>query len=147
MSLQWFPGHMGKARRELAALMPSQDVLIEVLDARMPASSHNPLVTDLWGARPRIQVLTMSDLANPAVTNCVAPRARQRSAHRRRKRRRLRDRGDIRQARGDPRTNSGAVGSCRRPSGQAGARVDRGDSERGEVDPPQHPDEPNGRRS
>ena len=69
MSLQWFPGHMGKARRELAALMPSQDLLIEVLDARMPASSHNPLVTELWGARPRIQVLTMSDLADPAVTS------------------------------------------------------------------------------
>ncbi|MDQ3030870.1 MAG: ribosome biogenesis GTPase YlqF [Myxococcota bacterium] len=69
MSLQWFPGHMAKARRELAELMPSQDVLIEVLDARMPASSHNPLVTELWGARPRIEVLTKSDLADPAVTS------------------------------------------------------------------------------
>jgi ribosome biogenesis GTPase A len=68
MSLQWFPGHMAKARRELAALMPSQDVLIEVLDARMPASSHNPLVTELWGAKPRIEVLTKSDLADPSAT-------------------------------------------------------------------------------
>ncbi len=68
MSLQWFPGHMAKARRELAALMPSQDVIVEVLDARMPASSHNPLITELRGETPCIKVLTKSDLADPAVT-------------------------------------------------------------------------------
>ena len=42
MSLQWYPGHMTKARREMAALMPSQDVVIEVLDARIPKASSNP---------------------------------------------------------------------------------------------------------
>lgn len=68
MSLQWFPGHMAQARRELAALMPSQDVIIEVLDARMPASSRNPTVTELRGDKPCIEVLTKSDLADPAVT-------------------------------------------------------------------------------
>jgi ribosome biogenesis GTPase A len=68
MSLQWFPGHMAKARRELAALIPSQDVIIEVLDARMPASSHNPLIGELRGDKPCIEVLTKSDLADPAVT-------------------------------------------------------------------------------
>ncbi len=59
---------MNRARRELAALMPSQDVVIEVLDARLPASSANPLVTELRGAKPCIKVLTKSDLADPSVT-------------------------------------------------------------------------------
>ncbi|MBK6848933.1 MAG: ribosome biogenesis GTPase YlqF [Proteobacteria bacterium] len=68
MSLQWYPGHMGKARRELAALMPSQDVVIEVLDARLPAASSNPVITELRGDKPCIKVLSKSDLADPAVT-------------------------------------------------------------------------------
>ncbi|HEY1547566.1 MAG TPA: ribosome biogenesis GTPase YlqF [Kofleriaceae bacterium] len=68
MSLQWFPGHMTKARRELAALMPSQDVVIEVLDARLPRASSNPVITELRGGKPAIKVLTKSDLADPAVT-------------------------------------------------------------------------------
>jgi ribosome biogenesis GTPase A len=68
MSLQWYPGHMTKARRELAALMPSQDVVIEVLDARLPGSSSNPLVTELRRQKPCIKVLTRSDLADPEVT-------------------------------------------------------------------------------
>ncbi|CAN5163807.1 ribosome biogenesis GTPase YlqF [soil metagenome] len=66
MSLQWYPGHMTKARRELAALMPSQDVVIEVLDARLPTSSSNPVITELRGAKPVVKVLTKSDLADPA---------------------------------------------------------------------------------
>lgn len=68
MSLQWYPGHMTKARRELAALMPSQDVVIEVLDARLPESSSNPVLRELRGAKPCIKVLARSDLADPAVT-------------------------------------------------------------------------------
>src|SRR3954466_11470108 len=68
MSLQWFPGHMTKARRELAALMPSQDVVIEVLDARMPRASSNPVITELRGKKSAIKVLTKSDLADPEVT-------------------------------------------------------------------------------
>lgn len=68
MSLQWFPGHMTKARRELAALMPSQDVVIEVLDARLPRASSNPVITELRGSKPVIKVLTKSDLADPEVT-------------------------------------------------------------------------------
>ncbi len=69
MSLQWYPGHMTKARRELANLMPSQDVIVEVLDARLPRSSSNPVVTELRQDRPCIKVLTKSDLADPAVTS------------------------------------------------------------------------------
>ncbi len=68
MSLQWYPGHMTKARRELAALMPSQDVVIEVLDARLPAASSNPLITTLRRDTPCIKVLARSDLADPHVT-------------------------------------------------------------------------------
>jgi ribosome biogenesis GTPase A len=68
MSLQWYPGHMTKARRELAALVPSQDVVVEVIDARLPASSSNPVVTEIRGGRPAIKVLAKSDLADPEVT-------------------------------------------------------------------------------
>ncbi|HEU4734942.1 MAG TPA: ribosome biogenesis GTPase YlqF [Kofleriaceae bacterium] len=68
MALQWYPGHMTKARRELAALMPSQDLVIEVIDARLPAASTNPVVAELRGARPCLKVLTKGDLADPAVT-------------------------------------------------------------------------------
>jgi len=68
MSLQWYPGHMTKARRELAALMPSQDVVIEVLDGRLPKASSNPVIAELRGTKPVIKVLTKSDLADPQVT-------------------------------------------------------------------------------
>jgi ribosome biogenesis GTPase A len=59
---------MGRALRELTALMPSQDVVIEVLDARLPAASSNPLITEVRRDKPCIKVLTKSDLADPAVT-------------------------------------------------------------------------------
>jgi ribosome biogenesis GTPase A len=59
---------MTKARREMAALMPSQDGIIEVLDARMPKASSNPVVAELRGAKPVIKVLTKSDLADPETT-------------------------------------------------------------------------------
>lgn len=68
MSLQWYPGHMTKARRELAALMPSQDVMIEVIDSRLPAASSNPLIAEIRGAKPVIKVLTKADMADPEVT-------------------------------------------------------------------------------
>ncbi|MBC7978615.1 MAG: ribosome biogenesis GTPase YlqF [Myxococcales bacterium] len=68
MTLQWYPGHMTKARRELADLMPSQDVVIEVLDARLPAACTNPLIAELRDDTPCIKVLTKSDLADPAAT-------------------------------------------------------------------------------
>ncbi len=68
LQLQWYPGHMTKGRRELAALMPSQDVVIEVLDARLPRASSNPVIAELRGDKPCISVLTKSDLADPAAT-------------------------------------------------------------------------------
>jgi ribosome biogenesis GTPase A len=68
MSIQWFPGHMTKARKAIAEAMPLQDVIIEVVDARMPRSSENPLIHELCWRKPRILVLCKSDLADPTVT-------------------------------------------------------------------------------
>ncbi|MEZ4403548.1 MAG: ribosome biogenesis GTPase YlqF [Kofleriaceae bacterium] len=68
MSLQWYPGHMTKARRDLAELMPSQHVVVEVVDARMPVASANPVIAELRGATPCVTVLTRADLADPTVT-------------------------------------------------------------------------------
>ena len=68
MALQWYPGHMTKARRELAGLMPSQDLVIEVIDARLPAASTNPVVGELRGDKPCIKVLSKSDLADAPIT-------------------------------------------------------------------------------
>jgi len=68
MTIQWYPGHMTKARRELEALMPKQDVIIEVLDARMPSASENPVIAELRGRKPCIKVLSKSDLADADIT-------------------------------------------------------------------------------
>jgi ribosome biogenesis GTPase A len=68
MPIQWYPGHMTKARRLIAEAMPNQDVIIEVLDARMPRSSENPVVTELRRHKPVIKVLSKSDLADPVTT-------------------------------------------------------------------------------
>lgn len=68
MSIQWFPGHMATARREIRSVMPTVNLVLEVLDARIPFSSENPLVAELRGTRPCIQVLNKADLADPEVT-------------------------------------------------------------------------------
>src|SRR3954447_15854158 len=67
-SIQWYPGHMTKARRLIAEAMPAQDVIIEVLDARMPRASENPVLTELRKQTPCLKVLSKSDLADPEVT-------------------------------------------------------------------------------
>jgi len=70
MSIQWFPGHMNSARREAAKTMETIDVIVEVLDARMPKASSNPMITELrqHRQRPCLKVLNKTDLADPAVT-------------------------------------------------------------------------------
>ena len=68
MAINWFPGHMNKAKREIKKAMRKVDVVIEVLDARLPDSSENPLVAQLRGDTPVIKVLNRQDLADPAVT-------------------------------------------------------------------------------
>jgi len=80
MAINWFPGHMHKTRQQLAAMMPQCDVVVELLDARLPASSQNPLLDDLRhnipgqgedgrpGTVPCITVLNKRDLADPEAT-------------------------------------------------------------------------------
>ncbi|WP_166251757.1 ribosome biogenesis GTPase YlqF [Marinobacter salicampi] len=68
MAINWFPGHMHKARKEIKKIMPQMDLIIEVLDARIPFSSENPLVPALRQDTPVIKVLNKRDLADPAVT-------------------------------------------------------------------------------
>jgi ribosome biogenesis GTPase A len=68
MPTQWYPGHMAKARRSIGESVAAHDVVIEVLDARMPRSSQNPVLTELRKQKPCIKVLGKSDLADPEVT-------------------------------------------------------------------------------
>lgn len=65
MNIQWFPGHMAKTRRMLAENMKMVDVVIELLDARIPKSSQNPEISELTMNKPRVIVLNKSDLADP----------------------------------------------------------------------------------
>ena len=66
--IQWFPGHMAKTKRLMRECLPEVDVIIELLDARIPYSSKNPEIDSLVGTKPRIIVFTKSTLANPALT-------------------------------------------------------------------------------
>jgi ribosome biogenesis GTPase A len=70
MSIQWFPGHMAAARKEAAEQMENIDVVIEVLDARLPEASSNPMVEQLrkFRQRPCLKVLNKTDLADPQAT-------------------------------------------------------------------------------
>ncbi|PWI32274.1 ribosome biogenesis GTPase YlqF [Vibrio albus] len=67
-TIQWFPGHMHKARKEIEEVVPQIDVIIEVLDARIPFSSENPLISSIRGDKPCVKVLNKRDLADPELT-------------------------------------------------------------------------------
>lgn len=68
MAIQWYPGHMHKAQKEMKDILPQLDLLIEVLDARIPYSSENPMIAKLRGDKPCIKVLSKTDLADPELT-------------------------------------------------------------------------------
>ncbi|WP_018608433.1 ribosome biogenesis GTPase YlqF [Uliginosibacterium gangwonense] len=70
MPIQWFPGHMTSARKKAREAMESIDVVIEVVDARLPEASCNPLIHEmrLFRQRPCLKILNKADLADPAVT-------------------------------------------------------------------------------
>ena len=70
MSIQWFPGHMTSARKKAAESMERIDVVIEVVDARLPEASTNPMIRELRAhrQRPCLKILNKADLADPAVT-------------------------------------------------------------------------------
>jgi ribosome biogenesis GTPase A len=65
MNIQWFPGHMAKTRRMLTENMKMVDVVVELLDARIPRSSQNPEISELTVNKPRVILLNKSDLADP----------------------------------------------------------------------------------
>lgn len=68
MQIQWFPGHMHKARVQIKETLPRVDLVIEVLDARIPYSSENPMLTELRGDKPCLKILNKADLADPEMT-------------------------------------------------------------------------------
>ena len=68
MAIQWFPGHMHSTKKAIAERLPEIDVVIELLDARLPGSSANPLLADLTRGKPALKVLNKQDLAEPELT-------------------------------------------------------------------------------
>lgn len=66
-SINWFPGHMVKAKREIKENLKLVDVVIEIVDARIPKSSRNPDFEELVGSKPRIIALNKFDLADPKI--------------------------------------------------------------------------------
>ncbi len=70
MSIQWYPGHMNAAKKKAAEQMENTDLVIEVVDARLPEASTNPMVEELrkFRQRPCLKILNKVDLADPAAT-------------------------------------------------------------------------------
>ena len=66
--IQWFPGHMAKTRRQMKECLPLVDIVLELIDARIPYSSRNPELSELLGDKPRITVFTKYSLADPTLT-------------------------------------------------------------------------------
>ncbi|MDQ2087206.1 ribosome biogenesis GTPase YlqF [Herbivorax sp. ANBcel31] len=69
MNIQWFPGHMSKTKRLLSENLKMVDVVIELLDARIPVSSKNPEIDNIVNNKPKIIVLNKSDLADEKVSD------------------------------------------------------------------------------
>ena len=69
MTIGWYPGHMNKARKDIMKLLLQVDLVIELVDARLPYSSENPLLNSLIGETARLKVLNKTDLADPATTH------------------------------------------------------------------------------
>lgn len=68
MNIQWFPGHMTKTRRQIEEKLKLIDVVVEILDARIPLSSKNPDIAEITKGKPRVVVLNKADLADETVT-------------------------------------------------------------------------------
>lgn len=63
-SINWFPGHMAKAKREVQENLKLVDIVLELIDARIPISSRNPMIKDIIGQKPRLVLMTKSDMAD-----------------------------------------------------------------------------------
>lgn len=68
-SIQWFPGHMARTRRKISEDLKLVDIVAEILDARIPKSSSNPVLRDIIQRKPKIVLLNKSDMADPAQTS------------------------------------------------------------------------------
>lgn len=68
MAINWYPGHMHKANKDMTKVLPEVDLIIELLDCRLPYSSQNPSIARLGANKPCIKILSKSDLADPEVT-------------------------------------------------------------------------------
>lgn len=68
MPIQWFPGHMNSTKRAIAERLPDIDVVIEMLDARLPGSSANPMLADMTSGKPSLKILNKQDLADSELT-------------------------------------------------------------------------------
>ena len=68
MAIQWFPGHMHLTRKAIQERIKEIDVVIELLDSRLPGSSANPMLAELTAGKPALKVLNKQDLADPACT-------------------------------------------------------------------------------
>lgn len=68
MAIQWYPGHMHKAKKAIIERLKSVDMVVEMLDARLPASSANPLLAKLAAGKPTLKILNKQDLADPERT-------------------------------------------------------------------------------
>ena len=68
MIIDWYPGHMKKAKQQIIDVLPTIDVFIEILDARLPLSSSNPMLESLRRDKPCVKLLNKNDLADPVVT-------------------------------------------------------------------------------
>ena len=67
MTIQWYPGHMAKAKRLIKENLVAIDLVVEILDARLPMSSRNPDIEQVVERKPRILALNKADLADPAI--------------------------------------------------------------------------------
>ena len=66
MNIQWYPGHMTKTRRQIEADLKLVDMVTEIVDARIPASSRNPDIDAICAGKPRLIILNRADQADPA---------------------------------------------------------------------------------
>ena len=69
--IQWYPGHMAKAQREIESKVKLVDIVIELVDARAPFSTHNPELDHMIKNKPRLYILTKKDLADPKATEAL----------------------------------------------------------------------------
>ena len=67
-SIQWFPGHMTRTKRKITEMLPQADIVVEIVDARIPISSRNPDLDSLVVNKPRMLILNKSDVADEAAT-------------------------------------------------------------------------------